>query len=263
MAAPPTRPPRRATRAALAPLAVAILAALVVLGAATATPWRARVPDVVLPAPTASDPVRDLRPGDLVPADRPEPSYDLITWIVVALSVAGAILLVALVVMLARRVLRALADPEDDDEPDPLAPGAATAGTPTELSLPQLQDAVDAALARVDSAATPHDAVVAAWVALEDVAAEHGTTRDPAQTATEFTARLLTVQRHDGRTVPASDVDTLRRLYQRARFTDRPVDDAAVHDARTALSRIARALGPARTVHPGPAAHPTPTDPGA
>ncbi|MFE6970216.1 DUF4129 domain-containing protein [Isoptericola sp. NPDC057653] len=250
MAAPPTRPPRRPARAAVAPLAAALLATLVVLGAATATPWRVRVPDLVLPAPTASDPVSDRRPGDLVPTDRPDTSFDLITWIVVALSIAGALFLLYLVVLLARRVLRALATAEDDDEPDPLAPGAATTGTPAALALPQLQDAVDTALARVDAAATPHDAVVAAWVALEDAAAEHGTTRAPAQTATEFTALLLTAQRHDGRTVPTADVDTLRRLYQRARFTDRPVGADAVRDARSALSHIARALGPTRGTEP-------------
>ncbi|MFC8599309.1 DUF4129 domain-containing protein [Isoptericola sp. NPDC057191] len=240
MAAPPTRPPRRpATR----PLTVTLLVALVVLGAATATPWRARVPDLVLPAPTASDPVVDRRPGDLLPSDRPQASFDVITWLVVALSIAGALFLAYLLVVLTRRILRALPDPDDDD-PDPLAPGTPTTGTPTDLSLTQLQDAVATALAHVDQAATPHDAVVAAWVALEDTAATHGTTRTPAQTATEFTAHLLTTQRHDGRTVPPTDVDTLRRLYQHARFTDRPVGPDDVHAARTALSHIARALDP-------------------
>jgi hypothetical protein len=212
------------------------------------------VPDLVLPAPTASDPVSDRRPGELVPADRPETSFDLITWIVVALSIAGALFLLYLVVLLARRVMRSLATAEDDDEPDPLAPGAATTGTPAALALPQLQDAVDTALAHVDAAATSHDAVVAAWVALEDAAAEHGTTRAPAQTATEFTALLLTAQLsttpgRGGRAVSA-DVDTLRRLYQRARFTDRPVGADAVRDARSALSHIARALGPTRGTEP-------------
>ncbi|MEU2201107.1 DUF4129 domain-containing protein [Isoptericola sp. NPDC019482] len=239
--APPTRTPRAAARRALAPLAAAALVLLVVLGAATATPWRFSLPDGPRAAPTASDPVVDRRPGELVPSDREAPSYDVITWIVVALSVAGALLVALLLWLLARRVLRALATPEDDDA-DPLTPGHATTATTTDLPLPELQDAVATALARIDRAATPHDAVVAAWVALEDAAAEHGTRRDPAQTATEFTATLLTRQRDDGRTVPATDVDTLRRLYQHARFTDRPVPPDAVDAARTALSRIARAL---------------------
>jgi hypothetical protein len=254
MAAPPTRTRRAATRrrtvarGAVAPVAAALLAALVVLGAATATPWRLRLPDTVLPAPLASDPVQPRPPSQIVPGDRPEPSDDVITWIVVALSVAGAVLVVFLLVLLARRVLRSLAGPEDDDGDD-LAPGAPTTGTATGLALPELQDAVSLALARVDDAATPHDAVVAAWVALEDAAARHGTVRDPAQTPTEFTAHLLTAplpgtQDGDRRAVPARDVDTLRRLYQRARFTDRPVGPDAVHQARVALTRIARSLEP-------------------
>lgn len=241
--APPTRTRRAATGRARAPLAGAALTLLVVLGAATATPWRFRLPDVALPAPTASDPVQPQPPADIVPSDQPPPSYDVITWIVVALSVAGAVLLAVLLWLLARRVVRALATPEDDDADD-LTPGHATTGTVTDLPLPALQDAVATALARIDQAATPHDAVVAAWVALEDAAAEHGTRRDPAQTPTEFTTRLLTAHRDDGRTVPTTDVDTLRRLYQHARFTDRPVAPDDVDTARTALARIARALGP-------------------
>lgn len=241
--APPTRT-RHAARRTLAPLAGAVLTLLVVLGAATATPWRFRLPDVAVPAPTASDPVQPQLPGEIVPHDQTPPSYDVITWIVVALSVAGAVLVAVLLWLLARRVVRALATPEDDD-PDDLAPGHATTGTAADLPLPALQDAVATALARIDHAATPHDAVVAAWVALEDAAAEHGTRRDPAQTPTEFTTHLLTSRRTDGHDVPADDVDTLRRLYQHARFTDRPVATDDVDAARTALSRIARALDPA------------------
>ncbi|SKC71090.1 DUF4129 domain-containing protein [Krasilnikoviella flava] len=247
--APPTRTRRAAASRTVAPLAALLLAALVVLGAATATPWRIRMPSVTVPEPTASVPVQPQAPGEILPGDQPPPSYDVITWIVVALSVAGAVLVAVLLWLLARRVLRALAVPEDDDVDD-LAPGTATTGTQTDLPLPELQDAVATALDRVDRAATPHDAVVAAWVALEDAAARHGTRRDPAQTATEFTARLLTAQLpttpgDDGATMPAADVDTLRRLYQRARFTDRPVGPDAVDTARASLSRIARALDPA------------------
>ncbi|MEL7975012.1 DUF4129 domain-containing protein [Isoptericola sp. F-RaC21] len=243
--APPTRTPRAAARRALAPLAGAALALLVVLGAATATPWRFRAPRIAVPEPAASDPVQPQAPQQIVPGDDAPPSTDVITWVVVALSVAGAVLVVVLLWLLARRVVRTLATPEEDDDGDDLAPGHATTATLGDVPLPELQDAVTTALARVDGAATPHDAVVAAWVALEDAAARHGTRRDPAQTATEFTAHLLTTHRTDGRTVPATDVDTLRRLYQHARFTDRPVPPDAVHAARTALTRIARALDPA------------------
>jgi len=245
--APPTRTRRAAARRTLAPLAATALALLVVLGAATATPWRFRLPRFAVPEPAATAPAPAQRPGEILPGDQPPPSYDVVTWIVVALSVAGAVLVAVLLWLLARRFVRSLAAPEDDDGDD-LTPGHATTATVAELPLPELQDAVATALARIDGAATPHDAVVAAWVALEDAAAEHGTRRDPAQTPTEFTARLLTGHRDDGRTVPAPDVDTLRRLYQHARFTDRPVHPDDVDAARAALSHIARALDPAR--HP-------------
>ncbi|MGF0116804.1 hypothetical protein ACQFYA_10815 [Promicromonospora sp. Marseille-Q5078] len=116
MAAPPPR-----SRRAAAPLVAAALAALVVLGAATATPWRVQVPRAVVPEPD-SDPALPQRPGQIVPGDQPETSSDVVTWIVVALSVAGAVLVIVLLVLLARRVLRALAVPDEDDDGDDLSP---------------------------------------------------------------------------------------------------------------------------------------------
>lgn len=81
----------------------------------------------------------------------------------------------------------------------------------------------------------PADAVVAAWVQLEADAAARGTEREPHQTPTEFTVRLLAD--HD------ADDNALReltKLYHRARFGEPgtvTADDAEA--ARRALERIA------------------------
>jgi hypothetical protein len=76
----------------------------------------------------------------------------------------------------------------------------------------------------------PRDAVIEAWVTLEN-AAEHK--RAPHETATEFTVALLEEENAD-----EAALRELRTLYQRARFghTDVDADSAAL--ARDALDRI-------------------------
>lgn len=79
----------------------------------------------------------------------------------------------------------------------------------------------------------PSDAVQRAWLALEEAAAESGTPRSPEQTPTEFTGAVLGA--HD---VDQTAVDTLRGLYQRARF-GRP-DTVTEPDAETAIDALER-----------------------
>jgi hypothetical protein len=75
--------------------------------------------------------------------------------------------------------------------------------------------------------------VVAAWVALESAAEASGTERTPAQTPTEFTVEVLG-------TTPASPdaVQTLLRLYHRARFTDHRITPEEGATAAEALERL-------------------------
>ena len=227
---------RSPTSPAVRALLVAVLAATVLIGAATATPWRFTLPDRVLPTGEAEAP-----PPPPAPAASGTPEAqgtpDAITVVAVALAVAGALLILALLVLLARRVMTALAAPPDDEDDALPAGDAVVAGDAPAIPLADLQDAVQRALRHVDDAATPHDAVVAAWVALEDAAADHGTTRDRADTPTEFTARLLAAT-----PAPPASVAELRGLYAEARFTRRPVATAQVDRARDALLTVARSL---------------------
>lgn len=220
------------------PATLLVLTGLVVLGAAVATPWRLTVPEAVLehglgrqtepvapPPPDVTD-VRD--PGAREPDD---------TLVTVLLVLAG-IAVVLLLWTAARKVLATLGEAAPPTDPDTLEPGTdvATATTPA-VPLPELADAVTRALAHLEGAEQPRDAVVAAWVALEDAAAEHGTARDPAQTPTEFTQQVL-----HATPAPPDHVAALRGLYQRARFTTRPTGPEEVATARTALVHIARSL---------------------
>lgn len=76
----------------------------------------------------------------------------------------------------------------------------------------------------------PRDAVIEAWVTLEN-AAEHK--REPHETATEFTVALLEKENAD-----EAALRELRTLYQRARFGRADTDADSAARARDALDRI-------------------------
>lgn len=226
------------------PVTATVLLAMVVLAAAATTPWTASTPE--LPAILPSNPARfPSAPAQPTTAATAPPTDVLDDTSRDILAIVAIILLVALLAWIGVALGRRL---QDRYAPEPETPRTTTTGEPAVTAAPdvvtaQLKDRVQQALTAVDQArAVPRDAVVAAWVALEDAAAAHGTTRDPAHTPTEFTTAVLAAT-----PAPAADIATLRGLYQRARFTSHPVTDDDVTTARRALSGIAHALDPAGT----------------
>ncbi|WP_275003569.1 DUF4129 domain-containing protein [Promicromonospora iranensis] len=214
----------------------ALLITVVVLGAATATPWRFNPPH--LPTPELSMPAQPPPSPDTSrsPMDQPVDAGAENPWIGLVIAILIGLLVLALLTAVARRLL-ALRRQRTDITPDNLTGGTATGNPGDAVDLPELQDAVTRALAHLDGHARPRDAVVAAWVALEEAAARAGAHRDPAQTPTEFAGTVLAAT-----PAPPPAVARLRTLYQRARFTDRPIDRTAVAQAREALADIARSL---------------------
>ena len=214
-----------------------LLITVVVLGVATATPWRLNppqatpeipMPEQLLPAPTNS-PSTPSTPVDNPPAD--------IRWLGLVAALLLGLLAAALLTLAVRKLLTILRQ-RTTTTTDRLPAGTTTTGTlGDDVDLPELQDAVTRALAHLDGHARPRDAVVAAWVALEDAAARAGAHRDPAQTPTEFAGAVLATT-----PAPPAAVARLRTLYQRARFTDRPIDRTTVDQARQALADIAQSL---------------------
>ena len=107
----------------------------------------------------------------------------------------------------------------------------AVEGTIESVTHLRLKEAVVAARdLLVREGGRPRDAVIEAWVTLEN-AADH--TRAPHETATEFTVGLLEKENAD-----EAALRELRTLYQRARFSQDPVDDDSVTRARAALEQI-------------------------
>lgn len=210
------------------------LLALVVVAAALGPAWTLQPVDFDVPMPEISGPEVSMPPMQLdVPPAEPGPSPQ---WLVIALIVAMALLVILGLLHLARR----LHDRRGEGKGDPVGFDSIEAGIAAQnraIDLPVLVDAVEVALARLDAARTPTDAVIVAWVSLEEAAAQHGWERHPSETSTEFTTRLLGVS-----PAPPAHTALLRGLYQQARFTAHPVTPEQVAQARTALGAIARAL---------------------
>lgn len=89
------------------------------------------------------------------------------------------------------------------------------------------------ALQALDEQREPADAVVRAWLGLQETAEESGIVRRPSETPTEFTSRILSGAFADDRALR-----TLLRLYLRTRFGDHPVTAEDVAEVRDALQQL-------------------------
>jgi hypothetical protein len=165
-----------------------------------------------------------------------------------AAAVAAALLVVALVVLLRRHRLHLLrARPPVSDPEDVLG-----AASPAPVAPPVVRRGIARALEVLADDREPGDAVVRAWLGLEQTAADAGVQRRAAETPTEFTVRLL------GRVAAdRAAVRTLLELYLRARFAGRASEATDVQRARAALAELARSwtgAGADPPAHGSPAA---------
>lgn len=99
---------------------------------------------------------------------------------------------------------------------------------------PAVRSGVEQALRWLDPDGPPADAVLRAWLGLQTAAERSGVARGAAETATEFTTRIMGQVFTDDRAV-----STLLRLYLRVRFGDHPVGTDDVARARAALQDLA------------------------
>ena len=129
-------------------------------------------------------------------------------------GLAGAVL-VALAGYLALRTLRP--HPERDRQ----RPLAAETPATTEPDLGAIAD--------------PRAAVIAAYAAMERLGARRGAARLPQETPTEYAGRLRAAR------LPVPPVSRLTRLYQVARFSDRPVGNGQKADAIAAYESLREA----------------------
>jgi Domain of unknown function (DUF4129) len=104
-----------------------------------------------------------------------------------------------------------------------------------EPDIPALRTGISLALQSLDEQRDPTDAIVRAWLGLQETAEESGIVRQQAETPTEFTSRILSRAFADDRAI-----QTLLRLYLRTRFGNHPVTTDDVAAVRWALEELVR-----------------------
>jgi hypothetical protein len=115
---------------------------------------------------------------------------------------------------------------------DPAAPPPEPEAEPDE---PTLRSGVERALQWLNSDRVPADAVLRAWIGLQETAEQSGIVRRPAETPTEFTTRIMSRVFADDRAIR-----TLLRFYLQVRFGEHEVTADDVMVVRTALDDLAR-----------------------
>lgn len=222
-------------------IACGVLGLVVLVGVALQGPARFTgirwIPQFTMPKMTPPPGMR--RPADSsLPRPPAEAAHgdgvNLTPLLWIALGVAIIIGVLLLMRWLARRPPRdapvlldaAVSEPvtvaEEEPEPEPDAP--------------TMRRGFAHALAILDEEREPHDAIVKAWLGLQEAAEESGIQRREAETPTEFTLRII------GR-VPADRpaITTLLNSYLRVRFGEHPATDADVATAREAFRSLASA----------------------
>lgn len=242
----PRPEPRAPDRAAALAVLVALLVVVAVLGAALAGPVRLGARPVappVLPTLTAQPPSpAPTRVADRPPVAQEQPPEWAGTVVAVLLVLATA----AVLALLARWLLRRRwtgPSPGDDGL------GAGETDVDDAFVVAALRAGVASAARALDDDVPPGDAVVAAWVAVEEAAAASGVVRDRAQTATEFTLDVL-----DGTRADPAATRALLALYLAARFGAHAVTAGDVARARDLLAVVGEGL--ARRAEPEPAGGP-------
>lgn len=236
-------------------VAVGFVALLLVIAATATGEWELD-PRWELEAPSTTDaPPASEATGVPSATPSPEPPIDLddvptpdLTWLAVVISV----LVAAVVLLVLLRVLAYLRRPRAEDPPAPGTSAVLDEEEP-EPDLPALHDGVRNAVEQLRAAGPPRDAIVSAWLAMEDAAERSGARRRPAQTPTEHATAVLARTGADAEATRA-----LLHLYHRARFSTREPDRADVDAAGRALEALAAswpelARGPSAGPGHGPA----------
>lgn len=109
----------------------------------------------------------------------------------------------------------------------------ADSGAPSEANANIVMSGLASALQILNSERSSSDAVVQSWQGLENAAAAAGLERRPAETASEFTVRILYRSRGS-----AEPIAVLLSLYQRVRFGHHAPSTDEIAAARSALATL-------------------------
>ncbi len=152
--------------------------------------------------------------------------------IILLMQVVLVLIFVVVIAVIAQLLLALARKPKISHHDEP---GFAVPPVPEEL-LASAQERI-----RLLETGDPRNAIVAAWLNLETSAAAAGLPRDPAETSTEYTERVLATW-----DVDRTRIDDLATLYREARFSRHPLGEdhrrraiADLHVLHADLDRVA------------------------
>lgn len=231
------RPPTIAIIAALICVVVAIGAGLQGRFVFGGPRWIPGAP--ALPAAQQSQPPQPTTAPTALPHHSTANPAVVFSWLPIVIVLA--LLLMAVILLLIRYWLRhrripvgrfLSVEPALDDSP---------IDTETAADLPVLHRGLVRAADVLDTDREPRDAIVRAWIGLQEAAEDSGLRRRPAETPTEFTSRVFESVDADRAAAAA-----LLGVYLRVRFRRAPATEADVAVARESIRRL-RETWPVRT----------------
>lgn len=194
------------------------------------TPPEFIFPAVTLPEQPASTPSA----APLTPA--PTPQTPVLSAIVNVIAIVLGVALLVLLVFFIVRALRALWR----DRRLRLRKGSALGADVVDVGVseevidaPIVRRGISGALATLNESTAPSEAIIAAWIGLEETAREVGITRAVTETPAEFTMRLI-VRTEEVR----EPADTLLNVYEQVRFGGKTATEHDRAIARGALQKI-------------------------
>jgi hypothetical protein len=233
------RPTDRRRRPPVALVGSGALVVLIAVAAAFSSPLTFTGPRFLFPVGSAvvPSPRSIAQPPPSAPASRTPAPADSgatpdLTWLLVVLLA----LVLAVIVVAAVRWYRARRRDTVEGVPAPLDSLGAVqpdAEPTVETSAPYLRRGLLRAIDVLDGDRAPTDAIVAAWLGLQEAAEDAGWKRQVSETPTEFTTRILRLV-----DVDRAPLDTLRRLYLAVRFGDAAATPDDVRLARRALETL-------------------------
>lgn len=219
---------------AITGLFATIMFAAAVQGLPQFAAWNPDVPDmtndeIVSPAPSETTPP---------PLEPPEdsPLLAIIGFILAVVVVAAVLTMAYFVLRMLIRYLRGLWRDRPLARKDAAQVDAATAaGAPVDVEPDEatIRRGIAEALRTIDERPVPGDSIVAAWVGLEESAADAGAGRGANETPSEFTVRII-----GRRAGIATDVVTLLALYEQVRFGGHDADESDRATAAACLRGI-------------------------
>lgn len=195
-------------------------------------------PDFVIPEGVSPFPESTEGPAEYVEPPRREDAPFLTILINILMAGAIAAALVA-AVFLIRWIVRVIRDAWSDRSLRLQSAGGVGADVVAEaveeiaVDAPIMRRGISGALATLDDEAVPSEAIVAAWVGLEETARRAGIVRGKSETPAEFTLRLII--RTEAIREPA---EALLRAYETVRFGGRIATEDDRRAARAALRAI-------------------------